>query len=379
VQNRTVVQFSLLESFYLFGTFHGIFMAATLLASGKSHRGTVYLALLILLFSFYLFENVLYASGYIRSVPWLFLTTLPLTFLIGPLFYFYARKSADIHFLIRPVHIIHLLPFMMEIALLSPFYKLDDAVKTKIYEKSINSTAAWSFNIIFVAYVVYFILACGYCIASYQISASAPAQSGSPRSRWLRHASQAMIVYLVIAMAMSCYLLVDGSPSKVFYHVNLILQTLLIQLVGYTAFVKPQVFHAEELNGPKYKFSSLSPERMDEYRTKLVAFINQEKPYLDPDVSVDHFSRKLGIPRHHLSQLLTEGLHTSFYDLLNGYRVKRAKELLLLDSYRHAKIIHIAYDSGFRNKSTFLRSFRKLTGQTPTDFRKQSEKEVALH
>jgi AraC-like DNA-binding protein len=70
---------------------------------------------------------------------------------------------------------------------------------------------------------------------------------------------------------------------------------------------------------------------------------------------------------------------TSFYDFINTYRVEKAKQLLTEGAYRNAKVIHIAYDSGFSHKSTFLRSFKKVTGHTPSEFRKKSKKEVSLH
>lgn len=372
------MQVSLHESFYLFGTFHGLFLAVMLLLSGKAHKGTVFLAWLILLFSFYLFENVLYSSGYIRNVPWMFLTTLPLTFLIGPLFYFYVRKSCDPYFQVQPRHLVHLVPALLDVILLLPFYTLDSGVKIRLYEESLNRTASWSFNPMFAAYLVYFLLAVGYCVSAYLIAARESSKGTNRRSQWLRHASVAMITYLVIAMVLSCYLLFDGSPSQKFYHINLLLQTLLIQLVGYTAFAEPLVFHSD-FKPRKYRFSSLNAETMEVCRVNLIQLMEKQKPYLDPDVTPDQLAAKLGISKHNLSQLLNERLQTSFYDFLSEYRVQRARELLATEAYRNAKIFHVAYDSGFSSKSTFLRSFRKLTGLTPSEFRNQSQKEVSLH
>lgn len=368
---------SLIEAFYLFGTFHGLFLAMLLMLSGKGHRGTVYLGLLILLFSFYLFENVLYSSGYIRNVPWMFLTTLPLTFLIGPLFYFYARKSSDPYFQLRPIHLIHLVPALLDIILLLPFYRLSSTIKVRIYEESLDRTADWTFNPMFAAYLVYFLLGVTYCIAAYRL-VTRDTKSQNGRTQWLRQASLAMIAYLVVAMLLSAYLLVDGTMSQTFYHINLLTQTLLIQLVGYTAFVRPSVFQAHALP-QKYRFSSLTDETVEACRANLIRLMESEKLFLEPDVTADQLAAKLGITKHHFSQLLNEHMQTSFYDFLSVYRVQRARELLAMAEYRNAKIFHVAYDSGFSNKSTFLRSFRKLTGQTPSEFRNQVLKQVSLH
>src|SRR5882762_191837 len=113
-----MIKLTLPEILYLFGAFHGVFLATLLLARKRSIRTNLFLALLILLFSFYLAENVIYSSGYIRQLPHFFLSTLPLIFLIGPLFYTYIRSNVYTGFRLKPADLLHLLPFVIEIAIL---------------------------------------------------------------------------------------------------------------------------------------------------------------------------------------------------------------------------------------------------------------------
>ena len=66
-------------------------------------------------------------------------------------------------------------------------------------------------------------------------------------------------------------------------------------------------------------------------------------------------------------------LNKSFYDCINQYRVEEAKLLLIDPSKSAHKIASIAFDAGFNSISTFNDVFKKITGQTPSQYRKQAE------
>lgn len=366
------IKISFPEILYLFGTFHGIFLGILLITARKSYKANIYLALLLFLFSFYLFENALSSSGYISLFPHLLYTTIPLIYLIAPLFYTYTRSLLIKDFKLRLADGLHLVPFVTEVIILAPFYFLSAEIKLKIYSVSLSNTAAWTFNIYFFGYILYILSALGYFFASFRLLSKARKEEPGRNGQlvWLRQSSLALFGYVAISLVFSVLLLFDGGFRTVAYNLNLIMQMVLIQGVGYVAFMKPQVFRNTSENGStkKYRFSSLDPKTMANHKLMLLEVMKAE-PYLDPDLSPEQLAGKLGISKHHFSQLLTEALHTNFYDFINQYRVEKAKQLLALENYRDAKILHIAYDSGFSNKSTFLRSFRKLTGITPSEFK----------
>lgn len=72
------------------------------------------------------------------------------------------------------------------------------------------------------------------------------------------------------------------------------------------------------------------------------------------------------VSQWHLSKLLNRCARQSFFDLVNGYRIERAKALLA-DPAR--KINEIAFDVGYTEAAHFNRSFKKITGQTPMEYR----------
>lgn len=125
----------------------------------------------------------------------------------------------------------------------------------------------------------------------------------------------------------------------------------------------------EESSLKPYKNSSLTPLNIEEYKKQTLAFMDEEKPFLNPDLSQSEFASKIGISSHHFSEVLHFGFEQNFYNFINSYRVNEAQKLMKDEKYLDAKIIAIAFDSGFNSKTSFNRVFKKLTGQTPSEYR----------
>jgi AraC-like DNA-binding protein len=160
-------------------------------------------------------------------------------------------------------------------------------------------------------------------------------------------------------------------PSQ---YIVAVLAATAIYGMGYMAFRQPLIFHGE--NQPrlsaKYEGSTLTPDRGDEYLYRLRQTMENERPFLDPDLTVQKLANACTIPSYHLSQLLNERLGNTFYDFVNAHRIEEAKRLLCDPSKRHFSIFAIAQESGFNSKSVFNTAFKKLTGVPPSQFRNQS-------
>jgi len=123
----------------------------------------------------------------------------------------------------------------------------------------------------------------------------------------------------------------------------------------------------------KYKKSTLSMEKKEEYIKKVIFAMEKEHIYRDEDVSLSKLSNVLSIPPYHLSQVINEKLKKNFNDLVNSYRIEDAKEKLKDISNNNLTILEIAFDVGFNSKTAFNRAFKKQTGMTPSQFRNKSK------
>ncbi|MBK7475393.1 MAG: AraC family transcriptional regulator [Haliscomenobacter sp.] len=104
------------------------------------------------------------------------------------------------------------------------------------------------------------------------------------------------------------------------------------------------------------------------WREKLLALMDSQKPFLNPDLNLQELAGQLGIPPNSLSKVINGLLGKNFNDFVNEYRVLEAKIRLADPQNSHLSILGIAFECGFNSKATFNRAFRKYAHQAPSEF-----------
>ncbi|GAB4024542.1 helix-turn-helix domain-containing protein [Spirosoma gilvum] len=125
------------------------------------------------------------------------------------------------------------------------------------------------------------------------------------------------------------------------------------------------------------KTSTLPPDLLEPL-SKLLAYMEAESPFLDPDLSLTDLARLVHLNPGLLSQLINTGTGRNFNDFINEYRVKAFKRVVNDPANSHLSLLGMALDCGFNSKATFNRSFRKFTGVSPRDYL-SSQPEVSRH
>ncbi|WP_053990605.1 AraC family transcriptional regulator [Mangrovimonas sp. TPBH4] len=134
--------------------------------------------------------------------------------------------------------------------------------------------------------------------------------------------------------------------------------------------VAPAGLGNPEKKSQKYESSNLETEDLKAYYKTLQLFLEKEKIYLDPELTLQKLSEKVHIPKHHITQVLNAYVQKNFYQFINDYRIEEAKSLLT--SNHKESITDIAYSAGFNSKSTFNTHFKKLTQKTPLEYKKEA-------
>jgi AraC-like DNA-binding protein len=129
----------------------------------------------------------------------------------------------------------------------------------------------------------------------------------------------------------------------------------------------------EEQN-PIQKQERLSETAITPLKIRLMTLMESEKVYLDEALNLPKLADKMDISTHDMSYLLNDGFGQSFFQFVNNYRVEEAKRLLMSEKHGHFNMLGIAYASGFSSKTTFNTTFKKLTQQSPSDFKPEQKK-----
>lgn len=122
---------------------------------------------------------------------------------------------------------------------------------------------------------------------------------------------------------------------------------------------------------PSHHLSNASEKEIQELKSSLEKSLKEDKVYLDEELSLGTLAEILKTSDKKLSALLNHYLNINFYDLINQYRVQEVQEKMLAQEFQHYTLLAIAFESGFKSKTSFNRIFKKNTGLSPSEYKKK--------
>jgi AraC-like DNA-binding protein len=125
----------------------------------------------------------------------------------------------------------------------------------------------------------------------------------------------------------------------------------------------------------KYSGSPLSSAQKNSIVSRLESLMEEDRIFIIDNLSLEHVAERLGTNTKYISQAINEHYKKNFYNFINVYRIEEAKKLLLEIGNDKYSILGIAHMVGFVSKSTFNVAFKRYTGCTPSEFKKNSSVE----
>lgn len=104
---------------------------------------------------------------------------------------------------------------------------------------------------------------------------------------------------------------------------------------------------------------------------RIRAVMEEQQLYLTQNLNIEEFARHVGMHYREVSSIINKHFDTNFFEFVNAYRVDKAKAMLIDPAYANMTILDILLESGFNSKSAFHRFFKRYTGMSAADFRKQ--------
>lgn len=121
----------------------------------------------------------------------------------------------------------------------------------------------------------------------------------------------------------------------------------------------------------KYQRSGLDDDQLNLLWDELQRFINENKPYINNDLTLAELAEQTGIKRHDLSQVINSRGGQNFYEFINDFRIAAARQLLLDPERGKLKMLDLAMEVGFNSQSTFYSHFKRRVGMAPRQYREK--------
>lgn len=335
----------------------GILVAGGLFFNRKN-KANIFLALFILLFSldqlYFLYES----SDVIRTYPNFYFSTFPFTLLFGPALYFhimYLHKELNI---LSFRVLVHLVPFIIMLCFTIYALRIPGWDRVKFIGGPNYYSIIKPINYFKVIHLCFYALLMILYIKRYY------------RELTLKKKNYTIIlisIYFVTAVLQACF--TAAILLSKYFIVYYVVASTVVLFVGYILY-----FHQNILERINIKYSKSVLKKNDKKRIsqKIDNYISNTNNIINQKLNLDILSQNIEEKKHHISQTLSEVYKSSFNDLINEKRIEYSKTLLMDSKYDHLKILAVALDSGFTNKTTFNRAFIKFNSCTPSQFKNRN-------
>lgn len=304
-------------------------------------------------------------------------------FLQIPVFYLYVLSVCYSDFKLKLKYLIHLLPFLIVNLILSPrFYGVDLASKISFLQNRQNMIELQLIHILFHIQIVVYITAV-FVILKRTKKLYLENNSGASINsyNWLFQFTSVLTILYLIALVKNIFKFSEYPYISEWIKIGIVpVQLIIICWYLYKALNHPDLFRNID-SKLKLVQDIISEEKNNDQKTsnekeynqeliKLKQYMAEEKPFLNPSLTIQDVSAAIQIPVRDLSLLINHKLEQHFYDFVNTYRIENAMNILKDGTKSKVTILEILYDVGFNSKSSFNTAFKKHTGNTPTTYRK---------
>ncbi|MCT2562105.1 helix-turn-helix domain-containing protein [Chryseobacterium herbae] len=132
----------------------------------------------------------------------------------------------------------------------------------------------------------------------------------------------------------------------------------------------PHLQTADNSTPQEYK-ESITADNL--YFQKLELLCKEQHIYTDSTLNREKVAEKLGISAGYVSQIVNTITGDNFAHYINQYRVEAVKEMISDPEYENYTLLTMGLESGFTSKTTFYNAFKKVTGQTPNEYKNSSK------
>jgi AraC-like DNA-binding protein len=392
-----------LHTLVLLGAVQGFILTGVLAVRKRNRTANRILAVAMIAFTLYLMTSVYHAAGLEETFPHFFGVAHPLPLAFGPLIYLYAVSVSDRSR--RPAwrDALHFVPFALAIITALPIYLMNGPEKIAWYRNAMRTgEVPWAVTLFtqlkLVSGIIYTVVTLRFLRRHRARIRDNYSSLEQVDLQWLVRLAAASAVVWTLAVVINVTQLLEGPASQRGEDILTLAIALMVYGIGYMALRQPEIFRFDtgeylvaaaqpgtgavmsaptpprpaetDQSAARYERSGLSDREAAALKSALLSAMEQQCPWRNRDLTLADLAQQLSTTPHKLSELLNSQLEQSFYDFVNGYRVRYVQRRIEDENARNLKILALGLDAGFASKSTFNDVFKKHTGRTPSDYRR---------
>jgi len=385
------MSFNFINIILILAAAQGILLTVLIFQKYRHLFANRFLGSMMLLYSLLLVQMLLTDLEFDRKFPHLMMIPIGISLLMGPLHYLYAKSLIHSWTEIKKSNWLHFLPFLLyELSIIPQFFKPASRLTAEIQKMYVDglSVKYTIFNwLILIQILTYMILTVSIIRQYSHRIKNIFSTIEQIKLDWLKNISYLGIVVVAVFLIENIFFLA-GIKLSHFFNLTSLLFAVFIYVMGYMGLAKSEIFAEPAIaksirtlpdlqyqknkeQQPRYEKSGLSPERANQLLNDLLLLMEQDKPYLNSELTLTQLADILSITPHNLSEILNTQLNQNFFDFVNQYRVEEVKQALTDPGKQHLTVLAIGLDAGFNSKTSFNTIFKKYTRMTPSEYRTQ--------
>lgn len=381
------------------GTVQALYLSGALLARRSHRQANRVLAALLVAMAVYLGVGAYQLAGLVSRWPLPFAWSHPMPLLFGPLLYLYALLTTNSERRLGVVDMWHAVPALAVIAWALPVYLLPGSDKIALFEamrlgetpdavRRQLDVAGW---LKIASGIVYTTLTMRVTVKHRREIRTRFSTLDGVTLDWLLLLVLASVVAWGIALfarVLEPWEIVRPGSGDAVIATMMAVATYAIGYRGLQQVVPPTPEMALPDEAPAFisartaatpsmtdsrqtvpDRAPLTPGMMNAIEQRLLSAMERDEAWRQADLTLADLAERVGTTTHKLSAVLNSRVEQSFYDFVNGYRVREVQRLLRLPETASRTMLTMAMDAGFASKSTFNAVFRRQVGMTPSAWR----------
>lgn len=382
---NTTTNINVLTLFIFFGVIDGLILSFFFIFKPSQNiKANRYQGLLLLSLSLSIFEQFLNLSGLIVRVLPVTNSTEPLNLVIGPFLFLYVKSSISqpaskrdwMHFIPAILYLCYLTFDLIQPndvkynSYIYSFHPDWPALNVKMLISNDPLGLKNYLNLVTgIQLIIYTALSFWFLVRKVNQAGDSIFSTNDEIIRKLRN----MIFHILIIVLIFIIVKTNFQGDTRDYFMGLYVSFLAIR-TSFRVMNDSSYFDSSatfmDISIGKYLKSSLTEKRKAEILDNITSELEKNRYFSNNLASLSELAKKIGESPHHVSQVINEKLSQSFFELLAFYRVEEAKRILSDKKNDKLTIEEVSEMVGYNSKTSFNNAFKKLSGKTPSEFRK---------